>query len=102
MDWRVQIGTLKMRVSPYLVAYRCHRDTHHALQVQIHGKTPRVDLMEQVRKLKMRVSPCPKLPDSLSYDWLPSGYSSDFAGTNVQNDASSGLHGTNPENKDEG
>ena len=47
----------------------------------------------------MRVSPCSNLPDSLSYDWLPP---SNFAGSNLQNDASSGLDGTYPETKDEG
>ena len=43
VDWLEQIETLKMRVSPYLIAYRCHRDTHHALQVQIYRKTLRMD-----------------------------------------------------------
>jgi hypothetical protein len=34
---------------------------------------------------------------SLSYDWLPSGHSSRSAGPNPQNDALSGLDGTNSE-----
>ena len=58
MDWIVQIRTLKIWVSPYLVAYRCHQDTHHALQVQVLGTTPLVDWLEQIGILKIWVSPC--------------------------------------------
>ena len=36
----------------------CHQDTHRALQVQIHKKTPRVDWLEQIGTLKIGVSPC--------------------------------------------
>ena len=71
------------------------QDTHRALQVQIHRKTPRVDWIGQLRTLKMRVS----LPDSLS---LSSGHSSRSAGSSPQKDASSGLDSTNQDTKDLG
>ena len=57
VDWIGQIRTLKMRVSPYLIAYRCHQDTHHALQVQVRKKMPRVGWIVQIRTLKIWVSP---------------------------------------------
>ena len=96
VGWIVQIRTLKIWVSPYLLAYRCHQDTHHTLQIQIHQTTPRVDGIEQIGILNMKVS------DSLSYDWLSSGHLSRFAGSNPRNDTSSGLDRTDLDTKDEG
>ena len=43
-----------------------------------------------------------KVSDSLSYDWLSSGHSSRFAGSNPRNDTSSGLDRTDLDTKDEG
>ena len=87
-----------MGVSPYsnyLIAYHtigCHQDTHHALEVQIHEMITRVDWMERLGSLKIGVSPCSNLPDSLSY-------SSRSAGYKPRNDS---LNGTNRDTEDEG
>ena len=67
LEWVGWIGSGQglVLVLTYLIAYRtigCHKDTHHALQVQIHETTLQVDWMEQIRILKTRVGPCFNLP----------------------------------------
>ena len=87
--WRLVLGPT------YLIAYRRHQDTNHALQVQIYKETPRVDWMKEIGTLRMGVSSWSNLPDSLSYNWLTSGNSSHSAGSNPRNDTSSRLVATN-------
>ena len=76
----------------------CHQDILHALQVQIHETTPRVDWKEQTGTSKMTVSPYSNLPDSLSYDCLLSARPAD---SNPRNNASGGLDGTDRDTKNE-
>ena len=48
---------LQTNVPARYIHYPLPVDSHHDLQVQIQGKTPRVDGIEQIRTLKIWVSP---------------------------------------------